>query len=158
MLIELIESRDPRLRQPTLFVPRTHIHTSIIQDAIEALILTLELNQDAVGIAAPQLGFNHSIFVARLYREPAVFINPMWDFLSMKKVPVTEECLSLPGRKQRILRYESVGLSAYNQEGVPFYVVALGVQQAAVLQHEMDHLNGVLIIDRPAIRRKLGFI
>ncbi len=118
----------------------------------------LEINPEAVGIAAPQFGCNLRIFVARLSGEPTVFINPKSDFFSMKRVPVTEECLSLPGKKRRVLRCESVGLSAYNQEGDPFSVLASGAQQAAVLQHEMDHLNGVLIIDRPAVRRRLRWL
>lgn len=153
MLVELVDSRDPRLRQPTFVVPTDHIHTPIIQDVIEVLILKLELDRNAAGIAAPQLGFYHGIFVARLYGEPTVFINPEMNFVSLVTNPSTEECLSLPGVKRRILRARTFGIRALNQEGEEFCYVSRTLREAALLQHELDHLKGVLITDKPEIRR-----
>lgn len=153
MLVELVKSQDPRLRQPTFVVPADHIHTPSIQDVVEALVLKLELDRNAVGIAAPQLGYTHNMFVARLSGEPTVFINPKWNFVTLANTPSTEECLSLPGVKRRVLRARIFGMRALDQYGNEFCYISKTLKEAALLQHELDHLNGILITDRPEIRR-----
>ena len=115
----------------------------------------LELVQDlkdtckakhAQGLAAPQLGDTRRVFVTLLDgAEPAVFINPV---LSEKLDPVkmNEGCLSFPGVEEVIPRFSDLVITALDESGESFTLSLDGIEAVAV-QHEVDHLNGVLFID-----------
>ncbi len=112
----------------------------------------LELMHEArgVGLAAPQVGLDWRLFVANHTNEPDqdfIFINPVLSNHASLSESHEEGCLSIPGVYGQITRPVSVDIEAYNEKGEE---VRLSAQELAarVWQHETDHLDGVLIIDK----------
>ena len=102
---------------------------------------------DGVGLAAPQVGLLKSLFVCHVNGDqPRVFINPQIIGTSQEMLPYEEGCLSIPGVYGDVIRPASITVQAINERGRPFKVDAEGML-ARVIQHEMDHLKGVLFID-----------
>jgi peptide deformylase len=110
-----------------------------------------ELMQDAlgVGLAATQLGVLHRVLVYRAYAEDPVtaLVNPVLEWCSEELQAAEEGCLSLPGVHVEVERPERVRVRAQDASGRELRVEAEGLQ-ARVIQHEIDHLDGVLILDR----------
>jgi peptide deformylase len=101
-----------------------------------------------VGLAGPQIGLMKRIFVVHVEgEEPRVFINPSIIETSQELSKYEEGCLSIPGVWADVERPASVRVQAWNAKGRPFTLDAEGIL-ARVIQHEYDHLEGVLFIDR----------
>jgi len=100
-----------------------------------------------IGLAAPQVGSSTCVFVAQGDEgPPVVFINPEIIATSLETLPYEEGCLSIPGLYEEVVRPAEVEVQAYNVKGRPFKKVCSGLW-ARVVQHEIDHLKGVLFID-----------
>ena len=101
-----------------------------------------------VGLAGPQVGLLQRIFVVHIDGEsPRVFINPTIIGTSPELSLFEEGCLSIPGMYADVTRPDKVTVQAWNERGRPFTLDAVGFL-ARVIQHEYDHLEGVLFIDR----------
>src|SRR3954471_5866629 len=102
-----------------------------------------------IGLAATQLGVMHRLLVYRTELEGAIaaLVNPVLEWSSKEKEPAEEGCLSLPGVAVEVDRPVHVRVRALDERGAPILVEASGLE-ARVIQHEMDHLDGVLILDR----------
>jgi peptide deformylase len=102
-----------------------------------------------IGLAATQVGRMHRLLVYRTELEGAVsaLINPVLEWAGKEKESSEEGCLSLPGVGVEVERPVHVRVSALDEFGKPILVEASGLE-ARVIQHEMDHLDGVLILDR----------
>ena len=102
-----------------------------------------------VGLAAPQAGVSHRLLVYRTEPDSPVqaLINPEIDWASRDKEWMEEGCLSLPGVHVEVERPIHVRLRALDAGGDPIFIEASGFE-ARVIQHEVDHLDGVLILDR----------
>jgi len=120
-----------------------------IDDQMIALTLKMIETLDGIGIglAAPQIGINQRFFVCALDDEaPMVFINPELIETSEELSKYEEGCLSIPDNYGNILRPAHIKVQAWNTRGRPFTLEAGGLM-ATCIQHEMDHLNGILFID-----------
>jgi peptide deformylase len=110
-----------------------------------------ELMDDALGIglAATQLGVMHRVLVYRVDPEAplGVLINPEFEHKGDEVETMEEGCLSLPGVGVEVERPTEVCVRALDAAGEPITVEASGLE-ARVIQHEIDHLDGVLILDR----------
>jgi peptide deformylase len=110
-----------------------------------------ELMDDAIGIglAATQLGVMHRLLVYRVEADAplGVLVNPEFEYKSEELDTMEEGCLSLPGVGVEVERPVSVRVRASDETGAPIVVEASGLE-ARVIQHEVDHLDGVLILDR----------
>jgi peptide deformylase len=110
-----------------------------------------ELMTDALGIglAATQLGVMHRVLVYRVEPDAAlgVLVNPELEWASDEVEALEEGCLSLPGVGVDVERPVHVRVRAVDERGAPLTVEASGLE-ARVIQHEIDHLDGVLILDR----------
>jgi peptide deformylase len=110
-----------------------------------------ELMHDAygIGLAATQVGVMHRLLVYRTEMEGAVaaLANPVLEWSSKETESAEEGCLSLPGVAVEVDRPIHVRVRAQDERGQPITVEASGLE-ARVIQHEMDHLDGVLILDR----------
>jgi peptide deformylase len=110
-----------------------------------------ELMHDAygIGLAATQVGVMHRLLVYRTELEGAVaaLVNPVLEWSSKETESAEEGCLSLPGVAVEVDRPVHVRVRAQDERGAPITVEASGLE-ARVIQHEMDHLDGVLILDR----------
>ena len=109
-----------------------------------------ELMHDAlgVGLAATQLGVLHRVLVYRAHSEDPLtaLVNPEIEWESEELETADEGCLSLPGVHVAVERAAQVRVRAKNGEGEDLLVEAAGLE-ARVIQHEIDHLNGVLFVD-----------
>ena len=102
-----------------------------------------------VGLAATQVGVVHRLLVYRVQHEAALaaLINPEVQWSSRDSEEMEEGCLSLPGVLVDVDRPVHVRVRAFNELGEPILIEASGLE-ARVIQHEIDHLDGVLILDR----------
>jgi peptide deformylase len=136
---------DPVLRTTALPVER-------FDEALAAEVKRMgELMHDAlgVGLAATQVGVLHRVLVYRAYAEDPLtaLVNPVIEWFSQETELAEEGCLSLPGVHVDVERPVQVKVRAQDPTGAPLQVEAEGLE-ARVIQHEVDHLDGVLILDR----------
>src|SRR3954468_1076750 len=147
MVREVLIYPDPTLKQKSKLVPKVDESVrSLVKDMAETMYA-----EDGVGLAAPQIGILKRILVVDTSpRQPGqkllTFINP--ELVSADgRTKYTEGCLSIPGEAEEIERFSKVTVRALNEKGQSFEVEADGLL-AIALQHEMDHLDGVLFVDR----------
>jgi peptide deformylase len=102
-----------------------------------------------VGLAAPQLGVSQRVLVYRVGPDAPIVVlaNPEFEWRSAEAETFEEGCLSIPGITVDVDRAVHVRVRAQDEEGGPRSVEASGLE-ARVIQHEIDHLDGVLILDR----------
>jgi peptide deformylase len=102
-----------------------------------------------VGLAAPQLGLSQRLLVYRVGPDAQLvaLANPEREWESDEEELLDEGCLSIPGISVDVIRPVHVRVRALDERGDPILVEASGLE-ARVIQHEMDHLDGVLILDR----------
>jgi peptide deformylase len=118
-----------------------------IKDAAKQMLEIIKQDK-GVGIAGPQIGLMKRIFVVHIDGdEERIFINPSILETSQEMVKYEEGCLSVPGIYVDVVRSESVKIQAWNEKGKPFTMEASGLL-ARVIQHEYDHLEGILFLDR----------
>jgi peptide deformylase len=110
-----------------------------------------------VGLAATQLGVLRRllVFQAGGDSEPTALVNPQIEWLSDEETIAEEGCLSLPRVSMDVERPLHVRVSGRDAEGEPILIEASGLE-ARVLQHEIDHLDGVLILDRTTREQRKG--
>ena len=136
---------DPSLKSRALEVQR-------FDDALLEEVRRMgQLMHDALGIglAATQLGVMHRVLVYRVDPDGPVsaLVNPVLEWSSEDKEALEEGCLSLPSVLVDVDRPIHVRVRAQDEHGEPIMIEASGLE-ARVIQHEMDHLDGVLILDR----------
>lgn len=107
------------------------------------------ISADGVGLAAPQIGIAKRFFVLIADDDVRrVFINPVITKTSSNLCEYDEGCLSIPGVNETILRPEKISVRALNEFGKPFVIEDAEGLLARIIQHENDHLDGILYIDR----------
>lgn len=132
--------------------PIREVNASIVELA-DNMIDAMHAAQ-GIGLAAPQVDVPLRLFVIRVVDdEPRLFINPEIIGTSVETVRMEEGCLSIPGLYADVVRPRAVEVQAYNRRGRPFTLQAEGLL-ARVIQHELDHLNGVLFLDHLAERKR----
>jgi peptide deformylase len=136
---------DPVLRKKARPV-RTPIPRSV-QTLVDDMFETME-EEAGVGLAAPQIGRAVRLFVAEIPKDgPKIaLINPRITARSKELAPYSEGCLSVPGLEAEILRPKEVTVRGLTPEGKQVEITDSGLL-ARVMQHEIDHLDGVLFID-----------
>jgi len=127
----------------------TDVKNAELQSFILDMKMTLDSTSNGVGLAAPQAGKNIRMFIAsdKLKLAQTVFINPEITKMSEKKELLDEGCLSLPELYGKVWRAEWVKVEATNENGRKFKMKATGLA-AQLMQHELDHLNGILFADK----------
>lgn len=121
----------------------TEINSEII-DQMEGM-LEFVLNHQANGIAAPQIGIQKRFFVTKF--SPHFFINPVITKLGGTKKVENEGCLSIPGIFVPVSRFTKITMEFFDTMG-QLQTLKLDDLTARICQHELDHLNGVLIINK----------
>jgi peptide deformylase len=146
---------DPALRQPTNKV--TIFDARLAK--LGALMLEIMHREDGVGLAGPQIGVLSRVMVWRHPErddEEYVFVNPEIVARSEECTVASEGCLSVPGSMVEVERCDQVTVAAQDVTGAPIMLEAEGMV-ARIMQHEIDHLDGRLILDRatPEERRRV---
>ncbi len=152
-ILTILHYPDPRLRQKgepvVAFTPAIQ---RLIDDMAETMYAA-----PGVGLAAPQVGAPHRIFLVDVAAEDEpsnliAFINPVLT-LGDGEVVGPEGCLSFPGVNEDLKRAEHVRVRAVDRAGKAFEIAADGLLAVAI-QHENDHLDGVLMIDRVGVLKR----
>lgn len=117
-----------------------------IRTLIEKMFETVK-RENGIGLAAPQVGRNIRLFIVFLNNEKYVFINPQIIRTSQDMCRMEEGCLSVPKIYEFVQRPTAIRVQFMNLEGKIKTIDADGLL-ARVIQHETDHLNGILFIDR----------
>lgn len=155
-ILEILTYPDKFLKQPTKPVENID---GTIQKIIEDMALTMYEAQ-GVGLAAIQVGCDKSIIVYDVsqregQRSLQVLINPRIVTAEGEMLSEDEGCLSVPDLRANVKRASYVLVESLDSEGKPLRIEANGLL-ATVFQHEIDHLNGILFIDRiSALKREL---
>ena len=152
-MLNIVTLGDERLGKHSILVPD---FDGEIESLIEQMFETKHANK-GIGLAAVQVGKLIRLFVTHVPKDaPRVFINPEVIETSGGQRSFEEGCLSIPEVNADVIRPEQVQLQAWNVKGRPFSMDAEDLL-ARVIQHELDHLNGVLFIDRidPKKRERL---
>lgn len=148
----IIQEPHTTLRTVATEVAPSAIASKEIQTTIERMKQALDAQVDGVAIAAPQIGERVRIFVvspkaSKTLTTHTVFINPTFVRIGKQKKDLSEGCLSVRWKYGLVKRATSATVRAYNEKGNEFVMSGRGLL-AQVFQHEIDHLNGVLFIDK----------
>lgn len=142
--MEVLQLGNETLRQKA--VPVAEINDEI-RDLVREMFVTME-KEEGIGLAAPQVGRSIRLFVVKADDGvERTFINPQYIATSTETEGYEEGCLSIPKTYEEVIRPSKVTIQAKNEKGRRFTLEADGLL-ARVIQHEYDHLDGILFIDR----------
>lgn len=142
-VLKLREIGDPVLRSKAKEVNEVTIKTNqLIDNMFETMYA-----EDGVGLAAPQVGILKRISVIDIGEgKQIILINP--EIIEENGKMIMEEgCLSIPGRTGEVIRSKEIKVRSLNRDGEEIEFIAEGLEARAI-QHEIDHLDGVLFIDK----------
>lgn len=162
MVLEIKKYPDPILRKKCEEISEI---TPEIKELALNMVETM-IEGQGIGLAAPQVGELKRIIVVHPVRDrtpeamaktsPKVFINPRIIRKTKETVTDEEGCLSFSGLFLKIKRAKEIEIEALNENGEKVFLKVDGLP-ARILQHEIDHLDGILFIDRLSIWQKLKF-
>lgn len=143
-ILDIITSPNPNLKKRSDEIKDPTAPE--VQNLIPDLVLTM-VQKDGIGIAAPQVGINIRLTIINTADGPLALINPEITFKSKKMELGEEGCLSVPGIFGLVRRHAKIKVKArtYSGDKVEFSAQDLF---ARVIQHEIDHLDGILFIDK----------
>lgn len=146
----------PILLHPDPLLRRASAPCGAVDDSVRSLVADLEETLESkvgVGIAAPQIGVLRRVVIVDTSRKPGepshgrlVLVDPVIH-QRLGETVFREGCLSIPSHLGRVRRARGVLVAALDRAGRPFALFADGLESVAI-QHEVDHLDGVLFIDR----------
>ena len=162
-VLPIVRMGNPVLRTPAAPVPPEALAEAATQRWIDDMVETMH-DADGVGLAAPQVGVAWQLFVYEAADEDdpaagiplAVVVNPMVEPMVGEQVFDWEGCLSIPDLRGLVPRHPALRLRGSDRHGRPVDRVVDGFE-ARIVQHEFDHLNGVLFLDRMRDLASLSF-
>jgi peptide deformylase len=154
---EIVEIGNPVVRERAREVTPEELRTDAVQSLIDDMIETMR-GANGAGLAGNQVGETLRVAVVEVrpgnprypYKPPiplTVIVNPVIDPLDDDVEQINEGCLSVPDLRGEVPRYVSIRLRYLDREGVEHEEVRRGLT-AGTFQHELDHLDGVLFVDR----------
>ena len=163
--LEVAKIGNPVLRCKARAIEATELASQELSDLVDALVATMEA-EGGIGIAAPQVGHSVALAVIEIPAESLrypeaepfeleVFVNPIMTVLDATEQEYWEGCLSVPDLRGLVPRPRRVRVDYIGLEGDARSMTAEGFT-ATVLQHELDHLDGVLFVDRVRDTTKLA--
>lgn len=144
---------NTELRIKAKDVTLADIQSPEMQALVEEMKSTMKL-ENGVGLAATQIGKHIRLIIAETDLGPEAFFNPEIVKASEKMINSDEGCLSVPGIFGVVRRHKHVKVRAMDQEGNNIEIKTGGLL-AIIFQHEIDHLNGILFIDRAISTHKI---
>ena len=151
-MLQIITLPNEFLRKRSKEVDREFVLLKKTQKLIEQMLTTMKI-ADGVGLAAPQVGEGVRLCVINQtadeinLKNDLILINPVWKKTTIKKDIMEEGCLSVPKTYGKVKRYVKIKVDALNEKGEPISSPASDLL-ARVIQHEVDHLDGILFIDK----------
>jgi peptide deformylase len=163
--LPIVRLGHPSLRTPAQAVAKQEIGSPQLERLIDDLAETMRA-AGSVGLSAPQVGIGQQVFVYEIPDDPevpgeavplTVIVNPMLVAQPGRLVYDWEGCTSIPDLRGLVPRHPSVRIRGLGRAGELVDAVASGLE-ARVIQHEYDHLNGMLYLDRMRDLRSLAFL
>ena len=155
-ILKIAQMGNPVLRRPADPVPVKSITSPVLQNFIDDMIATMR-EYNGVGLAGPQVHESLQVVVIEVQENPrypqvppiplTVLINPVLEPLNDEMEEDWEGCLSVPDIRGKVPRYREVRVRAHDREGKQLDFSAKDFS-ARVIQHESDHLQGILFLDR----------
>jgi peptide deformylase len=165
-ILKVARLGHPVLRKMTEAVTGSELRSQALQQFIDDMILTMK-EYDGVGLAADQVHESKQIAVLEVAGNPrypnksdvplTVLVNPKITPLSEETEDDWEGCLSVPDMRGLVPRHKSIRVEAWDRKGKALDFVAEGFH-ARVIQHEYDHLNGKVYLDRMRDLSTLAFL
>jgi peptide deformylase len=159
-ILKVARMGHPVLRQKARALDPTEVRTPGFQKLIDDMIETM-VEYEGIGLAAPQVHESVRLFVAGIEGtgddlKIVPFVNPVITPIGDEQTDDWEGCLSIPDLRGRVPRARDVVVNALDRRGKPFEMT-LRNYPARVVQHETDHLDGVLFLDRMTTLESLAF-
>jgi peptide deformylase len=145
-MLPILINPNPILRKISEPVEAAEIPRPDFQKLIDEMTETL-IRANGVGLAAPQVGLSKRLIIVQTKNGPTAFINPKIFSTSLSKKENEEGCLSVPGVWGIVKRHAKVKVKALNRQGEKVMIKAGGLE-SIIFQHEIDHLDGILFIDK----------
>lgn len=148
-MLKIITEPNDILRKRSLEIDRDFLLNPETQEFIKNMIPTM-YSTDGIGLAAPQVGLNIRICVVgkeAVGGNDLVLVNPTWEKTSRRKSVDVEGCLSVPQIYGKVRRWKNIQVDAWDEKGNLLSFSASNFF-ARVIQHEVDHLEGILFIDK----------
>ena len=160
-ILKVARMGHPVLRERARPLDPTEVRTSTFQKLIDDMIETMA-EYEGIGLAAPQVHEGVRLFVAGVEGsgdnlKVVPFINPVITPIGEETIEDWEGCLSIPDIRGRVPRAREIDVKAYDHKGRRITLRARGFT-ARVIQHETDHLDGVLFFDRMRTFESLTFL
>lgn len=143
---KILKYPDKRLFQTSKVVNSSEFKTSELNEIVSRMFLTMKIN-DGIGLAAPQVDIHKRIIVMEVEQKRFVLINPSIIYKSEEKTSLVEGCLSIPMVSGSVERPRDIEVEYFDVNGVHYQLKCTGLLSKCV-QHEIDHLNGVLYVNR----------
>ena len=144
--MEVLKNPNPELRKKSVEVSRDEIDSDVVKELVMQLKETMSV-ENGVGIAAPQIGVHKRVIVVDTGSGAQAFFNPVVTKRSLRKIESEEGCLSVPGIFGIVRRHRAVTIEAINEHKEEI-TIQVRLFPAIVFQHEIDHLDGILFIDK----------
>lgn len=154
MILDIVQYPDPFLFKPSKPVDKVD---EGIQRTVRDMFETLYAQENCAGLAAPQLGIPWRMTVIDFSEEknkPLCMINPQIESHSTETVLDEEGCMSIPVVTGKVKRYAEITVRFLNEQGEAMRMENVSGFMARVMQHEIDHLDGILFLDRLSATRK----
>jgi len=145
-IMNVLKEPNDTLRSPAKEMAVDDITSERVQTLITDMIATMYAS-NGVGIAGPQVGSNERVIIVETGEGAKAFINPKIVSRSLSKTDSEEGCLSVPGVFGIVKRHKRVTVEALDRNARKVKIKAQGLP-AIIFQHEIDHLDGVLFIDK----------
>ena len=145
-ILNIVLNPDPFLRQRSLEIPLAEVKSGSLRQVIVDMVETM-FAKDGVGLAAPQVHIAKRLIVVNTKQGALAMINPTLSKLSFGQEWDEEGCLSLPHTFGKVKRHKTVRCDFITEAGEKKRIEAKGLL-ARVIQHEIDHLDGILFIDK----------
>ena len=143
--LDILTFPDPRLRKKAQPIERFDEN---LKDMAKKMLYTMYADK-GIGLAATQVNYHERLIVIDVSEnqdEPIYIVNPSYEVLDSSPESSKEGCLSIPTFQQEVLRAKKIELSYQDLDGTPHKLTAEGLFGYCI-QHEIDHLNGKLIVD-----------
>lgn len=150
------EIGDPLLRKKARRIPKAYLRSQAFKDLCRSMVYTMR-RSGGVGLAAPQIGFPYALISMEMRptrsrpsakgKKPLIVINPKITSFSKERTSDWEGCLSVPGLRGKVPRARKITVEYMTAEGEKVTENTSGLW-ARIFQHEIDHLNGILFVDR----------
>jgi len=150
----IVFGSNPMLRRKAKQVPIKKISEPEFVNLITNMKETLEATPNGIGLAASQINAPWRIFIVKIPEYTGTFINPEILDTGKRTTILEEGCLSIPNTYGQVTRPKTIKIKTFNEQGLSFKLRAKGLL-ARVIQHEIDHLNGKLFIDKADHIRKI---